>query len=345
MKKENRQRRKLIFAFVLFLIVFFAPIPYYIEQPGSTIPLSQVITVNDKSDEQPGSFLLTSVGIRQATIVQAVLTKLDPFKELVTKKELYGEATSKEYQEMQMIYMDTSQNQAIEQALKLAKKPYELEFNGVYVMDIQKESNFKDKLSVGDVVTKVNGKSFKSSAAFMKYIQSKKVGEDLTITFVHKGKILEATAPLIILPSTKKPGIGISLIDHTEFKSDEKVTFHLENVGGPSAGMMFTLEIYEQLTGKNLRKGRLIAGTGTMESDGTVGRIGGIDKKVASADQEGVSIFFAPDDSLSQELKDKNPGIQSNYEEALEAAKKLKTKMKIVPVKTVEDAIAYLEKN
>ena len=123
MKKENRQRRKLIFAFVLFLIVFFAPIPYYIEQPGSTIPLSQVITVNDKSDEQPGSFLLTSVGIRQATIVQAVLTKLDPFKELVTKKELYGEATSKEYQEMQMIYMDTSQNQAIEQALKLAKKP------------------------------------------------------------------------------------------------------------------------------------------------------------------------------------------------------------------------------
>lgn len=74
-----------------------------------------------------------------------------------------------------------------------------------------------------------------------------------------------------------------------------------------------------------------------------MGRIGGIDKKVASADEAGMNIFFAPDDMISEEVKKENPDIKTNYEEAKAAAKKLNTSMKIVPVKTVQDALEYLE--
>lgn len=67
-------------------------------------------------------------------------------------------------------------------------------------------------------------------------------------------------------------------------------------------------------------------------------------KKVASADKAGVEIFFAPDDPISDEIKKKHPEIKTNYEEAKAAAKELNSSMKIVPVKTVQDALDYLEK-
>ena len=133
------------------------------------------------------------------------------------------------------------------------------------------------------------------------------------------------------------------MTDHTAIKSDTQVTIDSGSIGGPSAGLMFTLEIYEQLTGKNLRQGKEIAGTGTINSAGEVSRIGGIDKKVASADQAGVEVFFAPDDEISKEMKKEYPELQSNYEEAKKAAKELNSSMKIVPVKTVQDALDYLE--
>ena len=89
----------------------------------------------------------------------------------------------------------------------------------------------------------------------------------------------------------------------------------------------------------------MIAGTGSIDRDGNVGDIGGIDKKVVAAAKEGASIFFAPDNPVSEETKKTNPEAKTNYETAVEAAKTIKTDMKIVPVKTLQDAIDYLKNN
>ena len=148
----------------------------------------------------------------------------------------------------------------------------------------------------------------------------------------------------IIKLSNGKNGIGISLIDRTEAKGDVPVQFATQGIGGPSAGMMFSLAIYTQVADPDLRQGRHIAGTGTINQDGTVGDIGGIDKKVVAADKEGAEIFFAPNNPVSKEEKKANPKAKSNYETAKEAAKQIHSKMKIVPVKTLQDAIDYLKK-
>ena len=140
-------------------------------------------------------------------------------------------------------------------------------------------------------------------------------------------------------------GIGISLVDHTEAKSDVPIRFSTLGIGGPSAGLMFSLDIYTQVAQPDLRKGRKIAGTGTIEQDGKVGDIGGIDKKVYAAHKAGAEIFFAPDNPVSEEMKKQDPNAKTNYQTALQAAKELKTQMKIVPVKTLQDAIDYLNKN
>ncbi len=339
MKKQNKVPVKqllLLLAALAVLASLIVPIPYYIEAPGATIKLDELITVNDQKDQHSGSFALTSVGIRQATVATAVRAKFSDFQDLITKQELMGNATNEEYDRIQNYYMESSQNAAIEQALKLADKKYEMRYLGVYVLAIDPTSNFYGKISVGDTVTKVDGKSFENADDLVKYVHSQKVDQSVTVTYLQDGKEKEASGKLISLPKPNqgKAGIGITLTSHTEIESAEKVTFNVDNIGGPSAGLMFTLEIYQQLIAKDLRHGLAIAGTGTMNADGTVGQIGGIDKKVASADASGAKIFFAP----KGETKD-----DTNYQEAKAAAEKLGTEMKIVPVSTLKDAVDYLE--
>ena len=106
----------------------------------------------------------------------------------------------------------------------------------------------------------------------------------------------------IIKLSNGKNGIGITLVDHTEVKSSVPIDFQTGGIGGPSAGMMFTLAIYTQLAEPDLRDGRVIAGTGTIEQDGSVGEIGGADKEVLSAINAGASVFFVPKNPVDQKI-------------------------------------------
>lgn len=337
MKNKNQvpvKRLLLLLLAIIMMACVAVPIPYYVEAPGATIKLSELIEVNGGKDQKSGSFSLTAVGIRQANVVRAVLSKFNDFQDLISKEDLMGSASDAEYDRIQNFYMETSQNNAIEEALKLANKPYEMKYLGVYVLDVQATSAFKGKISVGDTITKVDGKSFENSQGLIDYVQGKKVGDTVTVTYLQDGKEQEASGQLMELPSNQKAGIGISLVDHTEVSSEEKIKFNTENIGGPSAGLMFTLEIYQQLISEDLRNGREIAGTGTIDTEGNVGQIGGIDKKVASASESGAEIFFAPQDVEKGD---------SNYKDAQAAAKKLGTKMKIVPVKTLQEAVDYLK--
>lgn len=343
---KNKQEKQRWLLLLLSLIVFAAialPLPYYVEAPGSTIDLKELITVNNKTDQDDGSFSLTAVGVRRGTAFQLIKAKFSQYEDIVSKTELTSGASTQEYDQMQQYYMTSSQNAAIEQALKLADYPYEMQFLGVYVLNINEESNFINDLSVGDTITQVDGQSFENHDTLIDYIKSQEIGQKVTITYLHDGEEKTTTQALIELPTDGQPGIGIGLTDHTEIDSSVDVEFETGSIGGPSAGLMFTLEIYQQLTGTDLRQGKKIAGTGTMSSQGEVGRIGGIDKKVVTASQNDVEIFFAPDDEIDPELKESYPDLQSNYEVAVATAKDIKTDMIIVPVKTVADALNYLE--
>jgi PDZ domain-containing protein len=100
---------------------------------------------------------------------------------------------------------------------------------------------------------------------------------------------------------------------------------------------MFSLEMYAQLTGTDVTKGYRIAGTGTITPQGEVGVIGGIQHKIVAADREHADIFFAPKDWKGP----KGTSIP-NYTDAANEAKKIGSKMKVVPVATMDDALQYL---
>lgn len=319
------------------------PSPYYIEMPGGAYDIREVLRVDNKEDEQKGSYNFVAVTVSQATAAQLLYAWLTPFTDISSAEETTGGASSEDYERINQFYMETSQNMAIYQAMKLAGKETSLEFKGVYVLELNPKSTFKDILHLADTVTGVNGKTFKSSTELIDYVAGLKIGDKVSVQYTSLGEEKTATGKIIKLDNGKN-GIGIGLVDHTEVKSDIPIEFETDGVGGPSAGLMFTLDIYTQITNKDLRQGRVIAGTGTIEEDGTVGDVGGVDKKVVSAANSGAEIFFVPNNPVDEAVKKEDPDALTNYEEAKKAAKEIGTDMKIVPVKTAQDAIDYLEK-
>lgn len=346
MKKIKHYKWYILVAFVLLALVgsITIPLPYYVEMPGTAEDVREVLLVNHKEDKEAGSYEFTTVGVAHANAAMLLYAWLTPFTDIHTAQEMTGGTSDIEYQRINQFYMETSQNMAKYQGLKTAGKDIKMDFLGVYVLSVSDDSTFKGILNIADTVTAVNDKTFEDTQSLIDYVGSQKVGEAVKVTYEEDGKTKTAKGKIIKLENGKN-GIGISLIDRTEVQSAIPIEFSTAGIGGPSAGLMFSLSIYTQLADPTLRNGRIIAGTGTIDRDGKVGEIGGIDKKVLSADKSGAEIFFTPDNEVTAEEKKANPKAKSNAQVAKETAKEIGSKMKIVPVKTLQDAIDYLKKN
>lgn len=338
MKKTKRNKLKYwligIGVFLASVIFCLWPTKYIIEAPGEVDSISQF--VEPKKYANPNFYLVT-ISQRPAVMIDYLTSFLRKYDTRYTKDELMGDASSAEYNQMQQYYMETSQNNAIYYAAKKANVKAERKYLGVYVMNIMDNSTFKNKLKIGDIVDQVNDKKFKSTKELMKYVNSLPRGSKITVSVIRKGKALSFTGKTVKLSNSSRSGIGIGLVDHTYVKTDPKLTINADDIGGPSAGLMFTLECYQIFTKTKLSNAK-IAGTGTIDAQGKVGIIGGVDKKVVAADKAGMKVFFAPTDQPAGVKND-----ETNYAEAKRTAKEINSKMKIVPVSNFEDALKYLQ--
>jgi len=327
----------------IFVIIFgflnFYTLPYYITKPGMAKELDTVIEVMN-GDEADGKFMLTTVWVAKANILGYLLAQFNEFHKIDPIENIRSEdETDEEYNVRQMYLMENSQENALQVAFRYANKPINIKYKGVYVLKVFEGYPAYEVLKAGDRIVSIDNQEFETQNDFINYIQSKKEGDSILVTYYRGDKKFENSITLKLLPQTDKdepakPGIGISLVEDKELETNPKVVIDSRDIGGPSAGLMFTLEIYNQLTEGDLTKGYRIAGTGTIDPEGNVGPIGGIDLKIVAADKEGAEIFFAPN-----EKGDPN----SDYQNALKTAKKINSKMKIVPVDTFEDALKFLE--
>jgi PDZ domain-containing protein len=298
--------------------------------------LAPIIEVENGNGEK-GSFMLTTIRMGKANIYAYTIAKFSKYQEIYPVEEVRSkDETDEEYNVRQLHMMEGSKTNAIEVAYKKANIPVKFRFNGVYVLQVIPNMPAEGKLKPGDRVTRIDGEEFESMDQFIDYIGEKKPGDKVEVTYERDGQ--SHTVSLAVQTFSKdknKVGIGIGLVDDKQIEVHPKVTIDSEEIGGPSAGTMFSLEIYNQLTKTDLTKGYQIAGTGTISPDGTVGRIGGIEQKIVAADKAGAEIFFAPEEK----------GVSdSNYKMAVKTAKDIGTSMKIVPIETFDDAVAYLEK-
>ena len=155
------------------------------------------------------------------------------------------------------------------------------------------------------------------------YLAGIPAGTDLTVTVSRDGAAVDATFATI--PAEDGSSLlGISVISEPAADAPG-AEIALENIGGPSAGQMFALEIYDQLTEGSIGGGNTIAGTGTVSSDGDIGPIGGIEHKLVGARNAGADYFLAPVENCDEVIGNEVEGLQ------------------IIAVDTLDDSLAALD--
>jgi PDZ domain-containing protein len=209
-------------------------------------------------------------------------------------------------------------------AVALRHLGYELVPTEVVVNDFVEDVPAASVLELGDSIEEIDGTPISSVSDIRSVLEGLEVGDTLEMTISRDGE--ETTVTVELAEREDEPGapmIGVMLGELTE--PPFPVSIEAGDVGGPSAGMMHTLAIIDTLTEGELTGGNVIAGTGTISLDGSVGSIGGIRQKVVAAEAAGADYILVP---------------EGNYESALTAERE---SIEIVPVATIDDAIDFLE--
>lgn len=342
---NNKAKISLGIFFIVLMVLSFYRLDYYITKPGGTYDVSDFLAVQQGDEDDEGTFYMTTVAMGQATPITYMMANFTDFYDVVKIADVrQEEEDDEEYNVRQLKYMTDSQFNATYVAFNRADLDYQITYKGLYVLNVLAKGAADGVLKPGDEIVEVDGQRIMSLETFRDIITPKIKGDQIRLVVKRNDKLLDETLTIKEIPGADgRYGIGITYSESKSIKTDPKVTVKTEDIGGPSAGLMFTLELLNQLIDEDITKGYEIAGTGEMLEDGTVGRIGGIEKKIVSADKEGIAIFFAPDDEITEAMLEYNPNIESNYETARKTAEKIKTDMKVVPVKTIDDALDYLE--
>lgn len=164
-------------------------------------------------------------------------------------------------------------------------------------------------LQTGDAIDKVNGTPITSLDQFQSLLKQTKPGQSINIDFRRKNAPPGTTTIKLGRNDDRDYGyLGVSVRDAPW--APFKITFNLANVGGPSAGLMFALAVIDKLTTGELADSKFIAGTGTIDADGTVGPIGGITHKMLAAHDAGATVFLVPADNCAEARSSNDEGLE-----------------------------------
>ncbi|MHC6593260.1 YlbL family protein [Arthrobacter sp. C152] len=276
------------------------PVPYVIESPGptyNTLGESQgrpvIHVTGHETYPAAGSLDLTTVYVDggpngPVSILGAFSAWLDSSKAVYPVELIYPTGTTKEEaQEQSAVAMTTSQENAVASALNELKIPFGQQLQAA---GLSKDSPSTGKIEQGDVLRSINGKDITSLAVIQDELAAGK-GAPASVTVDRGGQ------PVTVEVSPKDNGqgrfiLGVMLKYLFSFPFDVQIS--LDKVGGPSAGLMFSLGIIDTVTPGDLTGDKHIAGTGTISPDGAVGPIGGIGQKMRGARSAGATLFLAP---------------------------------------------------
>ena len=275
-------------------------LPYVILKPGpitntlGKLAGQQLITVSG-AQTYPTSGALDFTTVRVSggpgyrVTVWDVLTAAIKPSEVVVDEQLYFPqgVTDKQVEEESAAEMIDSQQEAIAVALKAVGQKV---VKHVVIGQVAKDAPSAALLKAGDEIVTVDGKAVTDSDAVRTGVGAHKPGETVALGLVRDGKTLTVTAKT--RDADGRATVGVFLGIRFEFPFDVKI--NAGNVGGPSAGTMFSLAVYDTLTPGPLTGGQQIAGTGTIDAAGQVGPIGGIQQKLVGAHDGGAKWFLAP---------------------------------------------------
>ena len=317
---------------LLGILVF--PTPYVIEQPGPAYNVlgkddgKAIISISDaKTYKTSGNLDLLTVQVvgnreQSPNWIEILLAWMDPARSVLLIDQVFpANQTSEQSNAESSAMMEQSQQEAIAVALK--KLGYETPVE-LYVSEVSKQSPSSGLLVATDYVRSINGVAVATIDELRSEVNKYNGTNPLKVAIVRAGveKVFEISP---IKDDTDAYRIGILVGYKYEFPVS--VSLQLADVGGPSGGMMFALGIYDQLTPGELTGGNHIAGTGTIDSSGKVGPIGGIRQKLYGAQQAGAKFFLAPEKNCPEVSGNIPAGMKvfkiANFDDALLAVEKI----------------------
>ncbi|MCZ0703994.1 PDZ domain-containing protein [Natronobacillus azotifigens] len=332
---QNKKRIAAFFVLIaIFIFTITFPLPYYIYKPGTADPLDPVVNIDGRYDSVGELHLVTVRGGR-ATPLQYLLGAIRPYHDIERLEEVFPEGYSREeYLQAQLRLMENSQEASTVVAYQAAEQSIDITYRGVYVVSVIPGMPAEEVLEIGDKIIAVDNQEVTDADNLIEIVNQKEAGDQILLSIEREDDHLDKYIELIAFPNNpEQVGIGIQLVTNREVNVEPSIEFSSGNIGGPSAGLMLALEIYDQLTEEDVTRGYQIAGTGEVTYQGDVLRIGGVDKKVVAAHNAGMDIFFVPFE---------NDAPNSNYRLARETAEAIGTPMEIVAVDTFDDALDYL---
>lgn len=328
-KEFIREEYKFIIFVVSIFIILNIPLNYYIIVGGGISDASTRVDVSKKNNSK-GSFNISYVTQLNGNILTYGLSYLIPTWEREDANNYkYDEKEDiKDIQFRSDLDLKTANGNATYWAYTLANKKIEETERHLYIIATYQDK-YKTPFKVQDEIISMDNKKYDSVEEYSKYIQTKNVGDKIEVKIIRNKK--EKTIYPQVYKKDEFKLLGVTLQYVKEYKTDPTVKIKFKNSeSGPSGGLITTLEIYNQLTKKDLTKGKTIAGTGTIESDGRIGEIGGIEHKILGASQAKADIFICPSGN--------------NYKDAEKYIKEKKIKIKLIKVNNIKDAINKLNK-
>lgn len=312
-----------VLAIVLTSVAVFVPVPYIGLAPGSPYNTLGLSPASDDGDartiEISGTTVYPTEGLLDFTVVSvvgrcerglslgaAVQTWFDRDAAVVPKAVVCpADASDEDVQEQVHEEMVQSQNSAITAALAYLKIPQRTTVVVTKVLDGQPAAA---ALKPRDTLVAIDDTPVDTSEELRAAIGTRRPGQPVRVRYRRDGT--EATATLTTVPSTDtpvRPTIGVEVGIETTPPFD--ITVNTDPVGGPSAGLMLAVGIVELLTPGDLAGGVHVAGTGTINAEGEVGPIGGIQQKLVGAADADAEHFLVPSDNWEQAQRAKPDGL------------------------------------
>ena len=327
------------------IFLSFIQLPYVALLPGTADPINTLLSVpKDKANPPKGSFLLTTVSLAQIVHpFDFVRDWLDPNMVLIKRKDLLGPATPTQYSQIAAQEMDDSKQAAVVLALRTLGYTIAEHGQGALIYAIATgDVPVKGLLNAGDVITALDGVPTPLMGDAIKILQTHKPGDTVDAAVLKANAAQPADVKLHLgtrstdtCLDSVSPGaqvgtgcLGVQLATKQhKFDLPFEVKIDTSGIGGPSAGLAFTLALIDELTPGELTGGQKVAVTGTIDINGTVGEVGGVVQKTAAVRGAHATLFLVP----TGEFKDAKAHAGKH--------------LKVVAVNTLADALAALHAN
>jgi Lon-like protease len=293
------------------------PLPFFLEAPGILVQLGDRVKVQGpESQPLDGDYLLTTVYLAPGTTMGLVSAWFDPNTKVFRAGDILtpGQDAMDFFNRQQTVFNETAQ-QAAAVGLRAAGfdvGPEDLHGDGALIVQTVRGSAAAGLLLPGDVIVNVDGQPIETSYDLLDAVEAARPGDQVRLTFRRAGRTLGIRLRPKPVPgiADQRPILGIesyTLNAWTNLPVPVKVDSG--SIGGPSAGLMIALTVFDKVAPVDLADGRRIAGTGTVAfKNGKIGSIGGIRQKVFIAARQRIDVFLAPGEQLAEAREGLPPG-------------------------------------